>query len=288
MKLLHLTLIALFSWLFTLAACGDTSGSESSGSAHNGTSTEETSTDLSSTEDAVETVANPSTSVLPPNTQQAIVVLPAGWDDLQADIYLVEKSGKKWNKTAKARAVLGKNGSAWGMGLHESPAGERKKQEGDGRSPAGVFELGRCMGYAAEPSYAHDWPYVPLTKDHIGVDDPESEYYNQVINIQNVNLQGGALVFNSFEDMRRKDDLYKWLFEVKHNKENKPNAGSLIFLHLWRAADKGTAGCTAVEEPTMNQILNWVDESKNPVLIQMPKSVFDEKRKDWGLPKFKL
>lgn len=235
----------------------------------------------------VSTPSNPATSVLPSNTQQAIVVIPAGWDDLGAQAYFLEKSGKKWINAFSAPAVLGKNGSAWGLGMHEPPAGERKKQEGDGRSPSGVFELGRCMGYAESPFYGHDWPYMQVTKDHIGVDDPASDYYNQVINIQDIQLNGGAMVFASFEQMLRKDDLYKWLFEVKHNTKNAKNMGSLIFFHLWRAEDKGTAGCTAVAEPTMEWLLNWIDKSKHPVLIQMPEEIYDTYEKPWGLPKFR-
>lgn len=277
--------LVLFTAFFATACGGtETSNDMNDQSVTGSETTQNAGAEATNTPETTSTPETSGKSILPADTRQAIVVVPAGWDDLQADFYLMEKDGKKWKKAVTTWAVLGKNGSAWGIGLHESPAGEKKKQEGDGRSPAGIFELGRCMGYAAAPSYTHSWPYEALTKDHIGVDDSESEYYNQVIDISKIQVGTGAIVFNSFETMLRKDDLYKWLFEVKHNSENKPNYGSLIFLHLWRAADKGTAGCTAVEESTMNTLLNWIDPAAHPVLILLPEETYKEKKRAWGLP----
>ena len=228
--------------------------------------------------------ASPEQSLLPQDSRQAIVVVPAYWDELQADFYLMEKEGNKWRKHMTDWSVVGKNGTAWGIGRHNCPAGATKKQEGDGRSPAGVFEIGRCMGYAAVPAYTHEWPYVTLTKNHIGVDDPESEYYNQVIDTNLVEADTTSIAVNSFETMLRKDDLYQWLFEIRHNPKNEPNCGSLIFLHLWRTIEEGTEGCTAVSGSTMNTLLEWIDPNAHPVLILLPREVYKEKEKAWRLP----
>jgi len=47
---------------------------------------------------------------------------------------------------------LGRAGLAWGLGLHGNPPFPGPiKREGDGRSPAGAFELSSAFGYAPRP-----------------------------------------------------------------------------------------------------------------------------------------
>jgi L,D-peptidoglycan transpeptidase YkuD (ErfK/YbiS/YcfS/YnhG family) len=222
-------------------------------------------------------------SPIPSESEQLIIVIPESWDDLKAILFLMSKQQDSWSKVRQAPAVLGRNGIAWGLGLHANPKGERTKVEGDGRGPAGIFEIGRCMGYAKEPSYSHAWPYLSLSKNHIGVDDASSPYYNQVIDRTKVSTDAAANI-TSFETMRRRDDLYKWLFEIQHNELNIPGAGSLIFFHLWRGPDKGTGGCTAVSEETMNTVLGWIDPEKRPVLVQLPRSTYERLQSRWQLP----
>ncbi len=43
-----------------------------------------------------------------------------------------------------------------------------------------------------------------------------------------------------------------------------------IFLHLWQAPNRGTAGCTAMGESDMRALMRWLDPTRNPVLIQLP------------------
>ena len=44
--------------------------------------------------------------------------------------------------TTAAPVSVGRNGAAWGLGLHAAQPQGPQKQEGDGRAPAGVFTLG--------------------------------------------------------------------------------------------------------------------------------------------------
>ena len=55
-----------------------------------------------------------------------------------------------------------------------------QKAEGDGRSPAGVFPLGRGFGFA--PASEASWlklPYLPVVEGIECVDDSASTVYNQ-------------------------------------------------------------------------------------------------------------
>ena len=63
--------------------------------------------------------------------------------------------------------------------------------------------------------------------------------------------------------------------------------GSLIFFHIWRNPNKGTAGCTAVSGKNILKILKWIDVSKNPIILQLPKTVYNRLRSDFKLPKIK-
>jgi L,D-peptidoglycan transpeptidase YkuD (ErfK/YbiS/YcfS/YnhG family) len=85
--------------------------------------------------------------------------------------------------------------------------------------------------------------------------------------------------------MKRKDDLYKWLLVVGYNKKDPhPGSGSCIFIHIWRAPGKGTAGCTAMAEKDLVEILQWLKLEENPALVQLPLPVYKQYWKEWQLP----
>ncbi len=222
-------------------------------------------------------------SPIPADCQQLIVVMADSWDSPRAQFCLVDKVGEQWSSALRAQATIGRNGSAWGLGVHSNPKDEKVKREGDGRSPAGVFRLGRCMGYADQPPYKSSWPYLPLTDFHIGVDDPESAFYNQVIDRTEVSKKASRSL-RSFETMRRSDTLYRWLFEIRHNPKNIAGEGSLIFLHLWQDPNTTTSGCTAIAEDTMAIVLRWIQPKKKPLLIHLPRATYDKMQRGWGLP----
>jgi len=63
--------------------------------------------------------------------------------------------------------------------------------------------------------------------------------------------------------------------------------GSCIFLHIWKDAASGTAGCTAMERRNLERIVPWLSPKKNPYLVQMPEKIYESRRKAWKLPKLK-
>jgi L,D-peptidoglycan transpeptidase YkuD (ErfK/YbiS/YcfS/YnhG family) len=159
---------------------------------------------------------------------------------------------------------IGKNGLGWGIGeviLHKK-ASEPFKVEGDNKAPLGVFKLSALFGYATKSDY--NMPYLFASKDLICVDDSNSPFYNQII------MAHGDE--KSFEFMRRKDNQYKLGIVVEHNKNAITKRGSCIFLHIQKGENKGTAGCTSMKERDIRKIAKWLDKSKKPILIQIPKS----------------
>jgi L,D-peptidoglycan transpeptidase YkuD (ErfK/YbiS/YcfS/YnhG family) len=159
---------------------------------------------------------------------------------------------------------IGKNGLGWGLGEIKltQKSSEVLKQEGDNKAPIGIFKLTALFGYSPKSDF--NMPYLYASEKLICVDDSDSMFYNQIIM-----AHGNE---KSFEFMKRKDNQYRLGIVVGHNKNAIAGRGSCIFMHIQRGFNKGTAGCTSMKEEDIKKIAKWLDKSKNPILIQIPKS----------------
>lgn len=154
------------------------------------------------------------------------------------------------------------------------------KTEGDGKSPAGIFMLSTAFG-TAEKNAKINLPYTKLVEYTECVDDTNSTHYNRIVN----RMQVGNFDWKSSEKMLEIRPQYDLGVFVEHNYEKQKAAGSCIFLHIWSNAETGTAGCTAMAKDNMERVLYWLDASKNPVLIQLPKEDYKKFQSSWKLPK---
>jgi D-alanyl-D-alanine dipeptidase len=218
-------------------------------------------------------------------SRQLILVVTGGWDAVGGEMTLYERDSinDQWRAVGeKIPIAVGRNGMAWGKGLHGEAIGEGPvKQEGDGRSPAGVFSLSSAFGYAArEHAGEVKLPYVQAVATLECVDDPQSAHYNRIIDRVSVENPD----WKSSERMLRDDDQYRWGVVVDQNAKGEPGCGSCVFLHIWEAPGKGTAGCTAMNLSSMEDVLRWLDAKMRPLLVQLPRAEFERLRKAWGLP----
>lgn len=213
-------------------------------------------------------------------TQQLIVVTSDDWSTTQGRLSFYELNAEnKWKPVLKDIAVmLGRTGMAWGAGLHPTSLNTGTlKQEGDGKSPAGIFKLTRLFGYGEMESRMD---YVQADSTLYCVDDVNSAYYNQLVNTRNIDK-----AWSSAEDMRRTDHQYKFGVVVAYNTEGvKKGAGSCIFLHIWRSPTNSTSGCTSMTESNLLTIMHALDKKKNPVLVQMPNKEYNQLKKIYTLP----
>src|SRR5256714_13717364 len=218
-----------------------------------------------------------------PRTRQCLTVVSRDWNAKTGVLRAFERKDSRsgWQRHGPAiPVVLGKKGLAWGRGLADFNAAVRKV-EGDNKAPAGIFRLGPAFGYA--PKSAARWiklSYVPLTAQTEGIDDPRSRYYNQLVDRSKV----AKVDWHSSEQMLRADNLYKWGIVVAHNPAGIPNAGSCIFLHVWKNSRSATVGCTAMPEQNLVDLLRWLAPGARPVLIQMPQAEFAAFRSRYHLP----
>jgi len=77
------------------------------------------------------------------------------------------------------------------------------------------------------------------------------------------------------------------VLEHEHNAGTtiKKGAGSSIFFHIWREnGARSSSGCTVMGEPSLRELIAWLEPRKNPVYVLLPQQVYAEKKKAWGLP----
>ena len=162
--------------------------------------------------------------------------------------------------------------------LPHAPAGLHK-HEGDGRSPAGVFALGTAFGFAPQ---ATRLPFLLVKPDTVAVDDARSRYYTQIVETSAVPQPD----WRSAERMRAIPH-YRLGIAVEYNTAARvPEAGSCIFIHCFASPRKTTSGCTAMPEPELEALLQWLDPAAHPRLVQLPLAAYDELRAAWKLPAF--
>jgi L,D-peptidoglycan transpeptidase YkuD (ErfK/YbiS/YcfS/YnhG family) len=231
---------------------------------------------------------------IPRQTKQLVTAVVDDWTTTHAQLRLWQRtavpSGQEagalgsmtrggWEPVGEAwPAVLGKAGTAWGIGL--SPAGREGpvKKEGDMKSPAGVFAFRSVYGYADDVPKTWHMLYEQST-DLECVDDPASDYYTKIVDRKQV-----ASDWQSSEQMRREDALYEWVLDVAHNADAKPGAGSCIFLHVWSGPEATTAGCTAMDKAKLEALLAKLDPANQPLYVLLPKPEYRAVASTWGLP----
>ena len=122
------------------------------------------------------------------------------------------------------------------------------KREGDGATPAGRWRLLALRWRAdrlARPAAA-GLPTRRIGPRDGWSDDPRDPRYNRPVRLPRR---------FSAERLRRGDRLYDLVVETDHNASAAPGDGSAIFLHLWKAPRRPTAGCVALRRRDLLFIL---------------------------------
>ncbi len=219
------------------------------------------------------------------DARQLVLVVTDGWDATTGTLQRFELRDGRWQAASMPSPIsVGRNGAAWGLGLHPAQSGGPQKQEGDGRAPAGVFTLGEAFGYAGEAATA--MPYRPMQATSYCIDVPDSPLYNRIIDTR---TEGEAAAKGSTEPMRldlhnNGDPRYREGLVIGHNPTATPRAGSCIFAHLWRTPGEPTAGCTAMAAETMDGMLAWLRPDARPVFVLLPRAEYERLAYDWRLP----
>jgi L,D-peptidoglycan transpeptidase YkuD (ErfK/YbiS/YcfS/YnhG family) len=218
---------------------------------------------------------------------QLIVVTTPDWNAVDGRLQMYQRSSADgpWQAAGGPIAiVIGKGGMAWGIGVDPLDAArgpaDPVKREGDHKSPAGIFRLGDAFGYAPREPDGWKLRYLPITPSTQCVDDPQSQFYNQILDSSAV-----AVDWKSAEHMRDAGEAYRWGLVVDQNpRPAHPRGGSCVFMHIWGGAGMGTEGCTAMPESQIEAVLAWLRPHANPLLVQMPLREYQQTARYLHLP----
>ena len=188
------------------------------------------------------------------NVEQLLVAINNNDSADKAIVVALEKVNKKWKiKIGPVQASIGRAGFAL--------PGE--KIEGDGKSPTGIFDLGQLYTY--EASVNTSLPFIQTNAEDKWIDDPNHENYNTHIR--------GNTTAKSFEHLKLSSIDYKYCMVIEYNTHPVVKGkGSAIFFHLADANYSPTAGCVAIKESDMDQILLWLDPNKQKAILMGNKS----------------
>jgi L,D-peptidoglycan transpeptidase YkuD (ErfK/YbiS/YcfS/YnhG family) len=190
-----------------------------------------------------------------------ILVVASDMKATTATVRLMERPSKdaQWNEVGEvAKGTLGRAGIGWSWAFESFARLEEPiKHEGDGRTPAGFFRVGRPFGF--EPGAAND--YVQLEKGKtFCVNDVRSRYYNTIM----PKAQAGD--GTTGEDMGR-IFLYRHGLFIEYPTSRERKGGSCIFIHVWRSPASPTSGCVALAEDNVINLQKWTERQRRPTLL---------------------
>lgn len=183
------------------------------------------------------------------SSEQVIIAFNKEEKSYNGILFGLELIKGKWKVTFDTiPCTFGKNGIA----------DPDQKFEGDGKTPSGTFPIGSAFGY--HDNIDVEMKFIELSNSHYWVSDTSSNLYNQLISYYPENL--------FVEKMKRNDHLYKYGIIIEYNTPNPiKGKGSAIFIHIERKKGDPTAGCIAISEEDIIELISWIQPLKNPLIV---------------------
>lgn len=184
-------------------------------------------------------------------TNQIITVVGTG--GYNVNVILHEKnSDGKWQETLSTKGTVGSKGIG-------------TVSEGSKKTPEGVHGFTFAFGNASNPGTKFE--YRKINSNNYWVDDPNSKYYNQWVDVTTVNKD-----WNSAEHLSSYQTQYKYAIALDYNTNPVvPGKGSAFFLHV--GGNGPTAGCVAVPEQQMVNILKRLSPGAKIVISKDMSSI---------------
>lgn len=188
------------------------------------------------------------------DARRLVLVTTASMAAFRATVQIFERGSldAPWRPVQRPEpAVVGLSGIAWGHPFRNlARVGEPLKIEGDKRTPAGVYRIGRSFGFAASsrPGYLH-----LKSGETVCVDDPSSPAYNTITSRAEIGSKVHA------EDMRG-IELYRRGLVIDYPTDAAGRGGSCMFIHVWQASDRGTVGCVALPEASVADLQDFAQD----------------------------
>lgn len=132
-----------------------------------------------------------------------------------------------------------------------------QKREGDNRTPSGAYGFDFAFGVLADPGVK--LAYRRVTSDAIVWDDDSTS--------ARYNLWTDRTTQDAGDDPEPmyNPPAYNYGAVIAYNVERTPGLGSAIFLHV--SKDRPTAGCVAVAQDRLVELLRWLDPARAPRVV---------------------
>ena len=219
------------------SSASGSSGSGSSGSS-SGSASGSSSSSSGSSSSSSSSASNASPSWvsdldIAQSASQMILVSVSG---TTATVTMHTKSSGTWTQILSTSGYIGKNGLG-------------KTQEGDGKTPVGVYHFTKAFGVKSNPGTSLS--YTKVDSSYYWVDDSDSQYYNQLVSTNLVTKD-----WDSAEQITAYPTAYAYVLALDYNSSCTPGKGSAIFLHC--STGNATAGCISIPEDDMVTVLKNV------------------------------
>ncbi len=177
------------------------------------------------------------------NTNKIALTTTTSTNTSAARFQYFERTSGRWNRIIDVSATVGQNGID-------------KVQEGDRRTPTGLFHFTKLMGIADNPGTIMGYTKITNKMYWCG----GVNYYNQFIDeaVQEHNCNK-----SNDEHLIDYTDAYQYVAAFDFNSNNVYGAGSAIFLHC--KTGSYTAGCVGIPKSDMITMMNRIDT--NTVII---------------------
>lgn len=181
---------------------------------------------------------------------QLVLVVGSGMDSAQIQVeYLTKNEDGTWTEQFLTDGYCGYNGMS------------TDKQEGDRRTPVGTYQITRNFGILPDPGSV--LPYKQVDGNDFWVDDPQSQYYNQMVSVTEV-----AADWRSAEPLAQVDPQYRYALALNYNTEERiPGKGSAIFLHGLHPWKTWTEGCISIPEEQVKLLVQQLGENARIVIL---------------------
>lgn len=211
-----------------------------------------TNKDIAEGEAVMNTISGPLNTVLPADTELFVTVEGKGLrakvsaykreideDGLLKDSFELEFSTDE--------AYLGRQGLG-------------KEKEGDDKTPVGLFKMNTPFGIKDREEGFPD-NYLKLDDRYYWNGDSESDRYNKLVNIEEYQDFNKKLS----EHLVEVTTCYDYAVDTGYNIEGTPYKGSALFLHCERGIN--TAGCIAIKEEYMKEVLRLYREGRSYIMV---------------------
>jgi L,D-peptidoglycan transpeptidase YkuD (ErfK/YbiS/YcfS/YnhG family) len=202
------------------------------------------------------------------DSEQVVLVTANSWRSTVGTVQVFERNKNSWTATQESvPAILGYGGLVPG----------KNRIQGTGTTPTGTYAFTSAFGIKSDPGTKLNYikvdkndawtynPRVPSTYNIFQtVNKTWSSYGNYVEILSTYRKQYNYVAVVDFNLPTGK--ITQGANGVNRTDESaNTGQGGGIFLHVSNGTK--TAGCIAIPEKAMKEILEWIDPKKNPVIV---------------------